>query len=326
MLASILILGALVSLGVGLVFVVVLLALVIIVSIQMVLGKAPPPRADRPAPLPPPAPRAPAEAPSPPAARAPAVRDPAPARAALGQQVAAAAPGPEQAMASPSLARPDAPAALRPTPDAGPALRACRECLSVIADPTSESCPVCGGELAPQRQLGAPGLVRNPMQVVRDERLRAWIGSRLDDVYGARIGTVESVVLDPETEVVWLLVRVQRFGDWHTLVPAQGAMLSNGRLLVRYPRSFVRDGPRGLTTDAYLWGPYRSRLYRYYRPTGKPRNRHPETVAVGAPTAQAGSPADLLPHPPTSPSAPPRRRPPRATSSSSSHPCAATSG
>jgi Na+-transporting methylmalonyl-CoA/oxaloacetate decarboxylase gamma subunit len=285
-----LILGALVSLGVGLVFVAVLLALVIVVSSQ-VMGRTPrrpPTPAAAPA-----APAAPTVAPAAPAASTavPAAPTAMPAAPAMPSAAPASDPSPSpspspargaESMPAPALAQADSAAAVRQPEDSDPSLRACRECLSVIADPASESCPVCGGELAPQRQLGAPGLVRNPMHVVDDERLRAWIGMRLDDMYGARIGTVDSVVLDPETSVIWLLVRVQRFGDWHTLVPAQGAMLSNGRLLVRYPRTFVRDGPRGLTTDAYLWGPYRSRLYRYYRPPGKPRNRQPEKGAAGA--------------------------------------------
>ena len=52
-----------------------------------------------------------------------------------------------------------------------------------------------------------------------------WIGSRVDDIYGASIGKLEDIWMDPDSgEPLWLLVRDGRIGGRHTLVPfAQAA-------------------------------------------------------------------------------------------------------
>jgi hypothetical protein len=173
---------------------------------------------------------------------------------------------------------------------AEPVLRACRDCLAVVENPSGESCPACGGRLAQEHTIGGQGRVRNPMRSVENE-MRGWVGDRLDDAHGARIGTIHDVVVDPETDVVWLVVNLARFGEWHTLVPALGAMVSNGRVLVRHTRAFVRAAPRGLSADTYRWGPFRSRLYRYYQPVGKPRERTPAVVQTAhTPSAQHSLP------------------------------------
>src|SRR5690348_14982441 len=51
-----------------------------------------------------------------------------------------------------------------------------------------------------------------------------WIGSRVDDIYGASVGRMEDVWIDPGTGAPrWLLVREGRFGARSTLIPFEDA-------------------------------------------------------------------------------------------------------
>ena len=76
-----------------------------------------------------------------------------------------------------------------------------------------------------------------------------WIGHRVDDVYGARVGRVEDVYVDTETgEPHWLLAKTARFGDEHALVPIDDTIAGAGHVWVPYERELIkRSGahPRG---------------------------------------------------------------------------------
>jgi hypothetical protein len=72
-----------------------------------------------------------------------------------------------------------------------------------------------------------------------------WIGSRVDDVYGAAIGRLEDVWIDPATgEARWLLVKEGRFGGRSTLVPFSQATAGDGNVWIPYERSVVREAPQ----------------------------------------------------------------------------------
>jgi hypothetical protein len=76
------------------------------------------------------------------------------------------------------------------------------------------------------------------------EELKAWAGSRLDEIGGARVGKLEGVYVDAESgEAEWLLARMGRFGR-HTLVPAHDAVAGVGHVWVPYPRDTLRGAPR----------------------------------------------------------------------------------
>lgn len=76
------------------------------------------------------------------------------------------------------------------------------------------------------------------------ERMRGWIGERLDDVGGAGVGRVEGVFVDdPDGEPVWLLARMGRFGHF-TLIPPRDAVEGSGRVWVPYTRDQIRRAPR----------------------------------------------------------------------------------
>jgi len=71
-----------------------------------------------------------------------------------------------------------------------------------------------------------------------------WIGSRVDDIYGANVGRLEDVWIDPGTGVPrWLLVKEGRFGGRTTLIPFEDATAGAGHVWVPYEREVVRAAP-----------------------------------------------------------------------------------
>ncbi|MGI8727250.1 MAG: PRC-barrel domain-containing protein [Solirubrobacterales bacterium] len=71
-----------------------------------------------------------------------------------------------------------------------------------------------------------------------------WIGSRVDDIYGASVGRLEDVWIDPATGVPkWLLIKEGRFGGRTTLIPFEDATAGAGHVWIPYERELVRDAP-----------------------------------------------------------------------------------
>jgi len=71
-----------------------------------------------------------------------------------------------------------------------------------------------------------------------------WIGSRVDDIYGAAVGRLEDVWIDPGTGAPrWLLVKEGRFGGRSTLIPFGDATAGAGHVWVPYEREVVRSAP-----------------------------------------------------------------------------------
>lgn len=171
----------------------------------------------------------------------------------------------DEPQASPLIRVPDAPGH-----SDSQVIRVCRSCLTAVRQPDGERCPACGGTLAPARELEGARRVRNPMTAVHDER-RQWIGRRCHDFDGARLGDIAGVLLDPETDVVWLLVKLPRNAGY-TLVPLRGAVAGPGQVINDTPRARVKTGPRSQDRTAYLDGPFRSLAYRHHLPP-VPRRR-----------------------------------------------------
>lgn len=75
------------------------------------------------------------------------------------------------------------------------------------------------------------------------EEALGWIGSRVDDIYGANVGRLEDVWIDPASGLPrWLLVK-GRFGGRTTLIPFDHATAGAGHVWVPYEREVVRDAP-----------------------------------------------------------------------------------
>lgn len=73
----------------------------------------------------------------------------------------------------------------------------------------------------------------------------AWIGFRVEDVYGARIGRLEDVYVDSDSGApTWILVRMARFSELHALIPLQDAVAGLGHVWVPYEKDLVRGAPK----------------------------------------------------------------------------------
>jgi hypothetical protein len=72
-----------------------------------------------------------------------------------------------------------------------------------------------------------------------------WTGFRVDDVYGARIGIVEDIYVDHETDTpCWILVKMGRFSDAHALLPVRDAVAGTGHIWIPYEKDLIRRAPQ----------------------------------------------------------------------------------
>ena len=73
----------------------------------------------------------------------------------------------------------------------------------------------------------------------------AWAGFRVDDVYGARIGTVQDIYVDRESDVpCWILVKMGRFSDAYALLPVRDAVAGTGHVWIPYEKDLIRRAPQ----------------------------------------------------------------------------------
>jgi hypothetical protein len=72
-----------------------------------------------------------------------------------------------------------------------------------------------------------------------------WTGYRVDDVYGARVGTVQDIYVDHESDApCWILVKMGRFSDAHALLPVRDAVAGSGHVWVPYEKDLIRRAPQ----------------------------------------------------------------------------------
>lgn len=69
-----------------------------------------------------------------------------------------------------------------------------------------------------------------------------WVGRRVVEADGTRIGTVVDIYADPQGPT-WALVRERRFGGWRRVVPIDAARSSAVGIVVPYTRATVRGAP-----------------------------------------------------------------------------------
>lgn len=117
-----------------------------------------------------------------------------------------------------------------------------------------------------------------------------WIGSRVDDIYGASVGRLEDVWIDPGTGVPrWLLVKEGRFGGRTTLIPFEDATAGAGHVWVPYEREIVRDAPE-IEPGAPLTQQVEAALRSHYAANIPPAISH-----GGQPTDPSSQPATPAP-------------------------------
>src|SRR3954452_11720314 len=100
-----------------------------------------------------------------------------------------------------------------------------------------------------------------PMQT---DQAVAWRGRNAVDADGAKIGTVEEVYLDAETDQPeWLAVKTGLFGARISFVPIAGASDADGDVRVPYSKDQVKDAPHA-EADGQLSQQEEAELYRHY--------------------------------------------------------------
>jgi len=96
------------------------------------------------------------------------------------------------------------------------------------------------------------------------DRMLQFRGQNLVDSDGDKIGSIEEIYLDAETnEPEWALVNTGLFGTKSTFVPLRNVTEDDGALRVPYDKAKVKDAPK-MDADGQLSQREESELYRYY--------------------------------------------------------------
>ena len=102
------------------------------------------------------------------------------------------------------------------------------------------------------------------MATTDTDRILRLRGQDLTDADGDKIGTIEEIYLDNETEAPeWALVKTGLFGSKSTFVPLRDAGEADGTLRVPFDKATVKDAPT-MEPDGKLSQREESELYRYY--------------------------------------------------------------
>jgi len=97
----------------------------------------------------------------------------------------------------------------------------------------------------------------------RDEILKLR-GENLCDSHGEKIGSIEEIYLDNETnEPEWALVKTGMFGTKSSFVPLKDASLDGDTLSVPFEKDLVKDAPT-MDPDGQLSQREEADLYRHY--------------------------------------------------------------
>jgi uncharacterized protein (TIGR02271 family) len=92
----------------------------------------------------------------------------------------------------------------------------------------------------------------------------AWRGRNAVDADGSKIGTVEEVYLDADTDQPeWLAVKTGMFGSRISFVPIAEASDADGDVRVPYSKDQVKDAPHA-EADGQLSEQEEAQLYRHY--------------------------------------------------------------
>jgi hypothetical protein len=92
-----------------------------------------------------------------------------------------------------------------------------------------------------------------------------WRGKKMVDPDGDTIGTIEDVFLDRQTgEPAWVAVKTGLFGLKHTVVPIQGAQLTDDdKVRIPLQKETVKDAPR-IDPDGQLSPEDERKLWEHY--------------------------------------------------------------
>lgn len=119
-----------------------------------------------------------------------------------------------------------------------------------------------------------------------------WVGQRVDDVYGGRLGKIEAIYADAQDgSPTWMLVNLRRFDTRYTLIPVEDAVSGGGHVWVPYEREMVRSAP-----EAEAAAPLARRdeqvLTQHYGLVGREQQLQ-DRSQLGATSSPAGAPISI---------------------------------
>lgn len=92
----------------------------------------------------------------------------------------------------------------------------------------------------------------------------SWIGSTLIDPHDNKLGTIDELYFDLETDQPqWMLVKTGLFGTKRSLVPLTDARVTEGGIMTPFDKRQIDDAPRIGPTDD-LPDDQVHELYRHY--------------------------------------------------------------
>jgi hypothetical protein len=86
----------------------------------------------------------------------------------------------------------------------------------------------------------------------------SWLGMRIDDAYGSRVGDVDDVYLEADGTPRWIFTRPGR-----TLIPARDAMAGAGRVWVPYEKELIKNAPAAASLE-YVTPEHEAATWRWY--------------------------------------------------------------
>ena len=96
------------------------------------------------------------------------------------------------------------------------------------------------------------------------ETAAQWRGAEVIDASGDKVGKVEEIYLDQETDQPqWALVKTGMFGGRSTFVPLTGANADGEQLRVQYEKAQIKDAPN-VDPDQELSQDEEQQLYAHY--------------------------------------------------------------
>src|SRR4051794_4802749 len=99
---------------------------------------------------------------------------------------------------------------------------------------------------------------------MQTDQVVAWRGKNAVDADGSKIGTIEEVYLDADTDrPEWLAVKTGLFGSKISFVPIADATDTGGDVRVPYSKDQVKDAPHA-EADGQLSQDEEAQLYRHY--------------------------------------------------------------
>jgi Domain of unknown function (DUF2382)/PRC-barrel domain len=96
------------------------------------------------------------------------------------------------------------------------------------------------------------------------QEVAEWIGREVVDASGDKIGTLDAIYLDAETDQPeWALVKTGLLGGSSPLVPLSGAVPEGDCIRVKFPKDQVKDAP-SVKAEEELSQQEEARLYEHY--------------------------------------------------------------